>query len=86
MTGRGQLRNKTCFWGFSAFTGISVFGFENEHVVAPDGSGTARAILEGIQAITSTLTTEAFGNPVAQWGNSANPYRFAGAWGCPVLR
>jgi RHS repeat-associated protein len=27
------------------------------------------------------LTTEAFGNPVAQWGSSANPYRFAGAWG-----
>ncbi|MCL6476205.1 MAG: RHS repeat-associated core domain-containing protein [Firmicutes bacterium] len=21
------------------------------------------------------------GNPVAQWGNSSNPYRFAGAWG-----
>jgi RHS repeat-associated protein len=32
-------------------------------------------------ALTSTLTTEAFGNPVAQWGSSANPYRFAGAWG-----
>jgi RHS repeat-associated protein len=27
------------------------------------------------------LTTEAFGNAVAQWGSSANPYRFAGAWG-----
>jgi len=27
------------------------------------------------------LTTEAFGNTVAQWGSSGNPYRFAGAWG-----
>jgi RHS repeat-associated protein len=32
-------------------------------------------------ALTSTLTTEALGNPVAQWGSTANPYRFAGAWG-----
>jgi len=31
--------------------------------------------------VTGTLTTEAFGNTVAQWGSSANPYRFAGAWG-----
>jgi RHS repeat-associated protein len=37
--------------------------------------------VDGVQAITSTLTTEAFGNAVAQWGSSANPYRFAGAWG-----
>ena len=37
--------------------------------------------MDGVQAITSTLTTEAFGNAVAQWGSSANPYRFAGAWG-----
>ena len=27
------------------------------------------------------MTTEAFGNAVAQWGSSGNPYRFAGAWG-----
>jgi len=40
-----------------------------------------RATVDGVQAITSTLTTEAFGNAVAQWGSSANPYRFAGAWG-----
>jgi hypothetical protein len=40
-----------------------------------------RATVDGVQAITSTLTTEAFGNLVAQWGSSANPYRFAGAWG-----
>ncbi|GIV21765.1 MAG: hypothetical protein KatS3mg023_3516 [Armatimonadota bacterium] len=43
--------------------------------------GTTRATVDGSQAVTSTLTTEAFGTPVAQWGNSANPYRFAGAWG-----
>ncbi|MCS6830016.1 MAG: RHS repeat-associated core domain-containing protein [bacterium] len=27
------------------------------------------------------MTTEAFGNAVAQWGSTSNPYRFAGAWG-----
>jgi len=42
---------------------------------------TSRATVNNLQAITSTLTTEAFGNAVAQWGSSANPYRFAGAWG-----
>jgi RHS repeat-associated protein len=50
-------------------------------VVLSDGLGTTRATVDGAQAITSTLTTEAFGNAVAQWGSSANPYRFAGAWG-----
>jgi RHS repeat-associated protein len=49
--------------------------------VLSDGVGTTRATVNGVQAITSTLTTEAFGNVVAQWGSSANPYRFAGAWG-----
>ncbi len=53
----------------------------NGEVVLADGLGTTRATVDGSQAVTSTLTTEAFGNPVAQWGNSANPYRFAGAWG-----
>jgi RHS repeat-associated protein len=53
----------------------------NGEVVLSDGVGTTRATVNGVQAITSTLTTEAFGNPVAQWGRSANPYRFAGAWG-----
>jgi RHS repeat-associated protein len=53
----------------------------NGEVVLPDGLGTTRATVDGVQAITSTLTTEAFGNAVAQWGSSANPYRFAGAWG-----
>ncbi|MGQ9881856.1 MAG: RHS repeat-associated core domain-containing protein [Armatimonadota bacterium] len=33
------------------------------------------------QAVTSTFTTEAFGNTVSQWGSSSNPYRFAGLWG-----
>ena len=33
------------------------------------------------QSVTSTLTTEAFGVVVSQSGASANPYRFAGAWG-----
>ena len=37
--------------------------------------------MDSLQAITSTSTTEAFGNAVSQWGSSANPYRFAGAWG-----
>ncbi|NSW79070.1 MAG: hypothetical protein HPY54_08565 [Chthonomonadetes bacterium] len=31
--------------------------------------------------MTSTFTSDGFGNPVAQWGSSANPYRCAGAWG-----
>jgi RHS repeat-associated protein len=53
----------------------------NGEVVLSDGLGTTRATVNGVQAITSTLTTEAFGNAVAQWGSSANPYRFAGAWG-----
>jgi RHS repeat-associated protein len=53
----------------------------NGEVVLSDGLGTTRATVDSAQAVTSTLTTEAFGNPVAQWGNSANPYRFAGAWG-----
>jgi RHS repeat-associated protein len=53
----------------------------NGEVVLSDGLGTTRATVDGVQAITSTLTTEAFGNAVAQWGSSANPYRFAGAWG-----
>ncbi len=56
-------------------------GTENEKVVLPDGLGTTRATVDGVQAVTSTFTTEAFGNTVAQWGSSANPYRFAGAWG-----
>ncbi len=46
-----------------------------------DGLGTTRATVDSTQAVTSKLTTEAFGNTVAQWGSSANPYRFAGAWG-----
>ena len=33
------------------------------------------------QSVTSTLTTEAFGVVASQSGASANPYRFAGAWG-----
>jgi len=53
----------------------------NGEVVLPDGLGTTRATVDGVQAITSTLTTEAFGNTVAQWGSTGNPYRFAGAWG-----
>ncbi len=53
----------------------------NGEVVLADGLGTTRATVDGSQAVTGTLTTEAFGNPVAQWGSSANPYRFAGAWG-----
>jgi RHS repeat-associated protein len=53
----------------------------NGEVVLADGLGTTRATVDGSQAVTSTLTTEAFGTPVAQWGSSANPYRFAGAWG-----
>ncbi|GIV17875.1 MAG: hypothetical protein KatS3mg022_3310 [Armatimonadota bacterium] len=53
----------------------------NGEVVLADGLGTTRATVDSSQAVTSTLTTEAFGNQVAQWGNSANPYRFAGAWG-----
>jgi RHS repeat-associated protein len=56
-------------------------GTENAKAVLPNGLGTTRATVNGVQAITSTLTTEAFGNAVAQWGGSANPYRFAGAWG-----
>jgi RHS repeat-associated protein len=53
----------------------------NGEVVLSDGLGTTRATVNGVQAITSTLTTEAFGNAVAQWGSTGNPYRFAGAWG-----
>ncbi|GIV16928.1 MAG: hypothetical protein KatS3mg022_2363 [Armatimonadota bacterium] len=53
----------------------------NGEVMLADGLGTPRATVDSTQAVTSTLTTEAFGTPVAQWGNSANPYRFAGAWG-----
>jgi len=53
----------------------------NGEVVLSDGLGTTRATVDGVQAITSTLTTEAFANAVALWGSSANPYRFAGAWG-----
>jgi RHS repeat-associated protein len=56
-------------------------GTENAKAVLPNGLGTTRATVNGVQAITSTLTTEAFGNAVAQWGSSGNPYRFAGAWG-----
>jgi RHS repeat-associated protein len=56
-------------------------GTENAKAVLPNGLGTTRATANSLQAITSTLTTEAFGNAVAQWGSSANPYRFAGAWG-----
>ncbi|MER3474685.1 MAG: hypothetical protein C4335_11785 [Armatimonadota bacterium] len=33
------------------------------------------------QAVTSTFTTDGFGNVVSQWGSSGNPYRFAGGWG-----
>ncbi len=50
-------------------------------MVLADGLGTTRATVDSTQAVTSTLTTEAFGNTVAQWGSSANPYRFAGDWG-----
>ncbi len=50
-------------------------------MVLADGLGTTRATVDSSQAVTSTFTTEAFGNTVAQWGSSANPYRFAGAWG-----
>ncbi len=53
----------------------------NGEVVLADGLGTTRATVDSTQAVTSTFTTEAFGNTVAQWGSSANPYRFAGAWG-----
>ncbi len=53
----------------------------NGEVVLADGLGTTRATVDSTQAVTSTLTTEAFGNTVAQWGSSANPYRFAGDWG-----
>jgi uncharacterized protein YegP (UPF0339 family) len=53
----------------------------NGEVVLSDGLGTTRATVNGVQAITSTSTTEAFGNAVAQWGSTGNPYRFAGAWG-----
>ncbi|MCS6830022.1 MAG: RHS repeat-associated core domain-containing protein [bacterium] len=53
----------------------------NGEVVLADGLGTTRATVDGAQTVTSTLTTEAFGNPVAQWGSTSNPYRFAGAWG-----
>ena len=55
----------------------------NGEVVLSDGLGTTRATVDGVQAITSTLTTEAFGNTVALWGSSANPYRFAGGMGLP---
>ena len=68
-----------------AVTGVYSYGnalvARNGEVVLSDGLGTTRATVNGVQAITSTLTTEAFGNAVAQWGSSANPYRFAGAWG-----
>ena len=37
--------------------------------------------MDSLQPIASTLITEAFGNAVAQWGSSANPYRFAGDCG-----
>jgi len=53
----------------------------NGEVVLSDGLGTTRATVDANQAVTGTLTTDAFGNPVAQWGSSVNPYRFAGAWG-----
>ncbi|MEJ5250796.1 MAG: RHS repeat-associated core domain-containing protein [Armatimonadota bacterium] len=46
-----------------------------------DGQGTTRATVDPVQAVTSTFTSDGFGNPVAQWGSSANPYRYAGAWG-----
>ncbi|MEJ5253441.1 MAG: RHS repeat-associated core domain-containing protein [Armatimonadota bacterium] len=46
-----------------------------------DGQGTTRATVDAVQAVTSTFTSDGFGNPVAQWGSSANPYRYAGAWG-----
>ena len=52
----------------------------NGEVVLSDGLGTTRATVNSLQALTSTFTTEAFGNAVAQWGGSANPYRSAGAW------
>ena len=58
-----------------------MFGFENEHVEAPEEAGTTRATVDSVQAISSTLTTDAFGNAVVQWGSSGNPYCFAGAWG-----
>ena len=40
-----------------------------------------RIVTDTGQSVTSTLTTEAFGVVVSQSGASANPYRFAGAWG-----
>ena len=40
----------------------------NGEVVLSDGLGTTRATVDSTQAVTSTLTTEAFGNTVAQWG------------------
>ncbi len=45
----------------------------NGEVVLADGLGTTRATVDSTQAVTSTLTTEAFGNTVAQSGSTANP-------------
>ncbi|MCL6476201.1 MAG: RHS repeat-associated core domain-containing protein [Firmicutes bacterium] len=68
-----------------AVTGVYSYGnalvARNGEVVLPDGLGTTRATVDSLQALTSTLTTEAFGNTAAQWVSSCNPYRFAGAWG-----
>ncbi|MGQ9882180.1 MAG: hypothetical protein ACUVSV_15200 [Armatimonadota bacterium] len=46
----------------------------NDEALLSDGLGTVRQTVDGTQAVTSILTTEAFGNTVSQWGSRSNPW------------
>jgi uncharacterized protein RhaS with RHS repeats len=63
-------------WGLGLL--YAVDGSANLQVYHADGLGSIRALTDGTATLIATYRTDAWGNPTATQGTSAQPFRFAG--------